>query len=385
MKKTLLCLLITSIIVFSLILNCSKGAEEIKIGAILPLTGDAAVYGEKVKNGIELALKEIQSSLKLNLRIVFEDSRLEPASGVNALQKLIRINKVPIVIGPISSGVVLSIAPIANSNQVVILSPYASNYRISEAGKYIFRIYPSDAIQGLIDAQLAIQLNLMKAAVFYINSDYGYGLKEVFEKNYKDLGGKVVLSEGFNTGETDFRIILNKIQSSKADFIFLPANEKEMEIILLQKREMGINIPIISTDSFLPEPIIRNVGIAAEGVIFTTFYQYDSIISKKFEENFEKIYSEKPSLLEALGYDSIWVIAKVVEMLIIERKPIISQMIIEKFNTLHYNGVTGDIAFDPKGDLVEQEKRFTIKIIKDLNVLDFNPDTIINTKEKDDY
>jgi branched-chain amino acid transport system substrate-binding protein len=347
-----------------------KEEKEIKIGAILPLTGDGATYGERVKKGIELAMNEIntQGFIGKKISIIFEDDKLDPAIGVSVFQKLATVDKVPCVIGPISSGVVLAVAPLANKYRVVVLSPYASNYKISEAGEYIFRNYPSDAVQGVIDAKVAIKMGFRKAAVLNINSDYGVGLKIVFEKEFTKLGGEIVYSESFNTGETDFRSYLTKIKNSKAEFIFLPGNEKEIGLILIQAKELKLNLPIISTDAFLPEPIIKTVGKAAEGVIFTTFYEYKGKEYTEFYRKYKKKYGEEPSLLEGLGYDAMWVIAKAIEMVVQSNERITGPKIKEALSKLEINGATGKIVFDKNGDLVGQEERFIVQKIKNLKV-----------------
>jgi len=373
MKKFWVWIGIAVVVILAVVLivtQIRKEEKEIKIGAILPLTGDGATYGERVKKGIELAMSEIntQGFIGKKISIIFEDDKLDPAIGVSVFQKLATVDKVPCVIGPISSGVVLAVAPLANKYRVVVLSPYASNYKISEAGEYIFRNYPSDAVQGVIDAKVAIKMGFRKAAVLNINSDYGVGLKIVFEREFTKLGGEIVYSESFNTGETDFRSYLTKIKNSKAEFIFLPGNEKEIGLILIQAKELKLNLPIISTDAFLPEPIIKTVGKAAEGVIFTTFYEYKGKEYTEFYRKYKKKYGEEPSLLEGLGYDAMWVIAKAIEMVVQSNERITSQKIKEALSKLEINGATGKIRFDKNGDLVGQEERFIVQRIKNLKV-----------------
>lgn len=373
MKKiwiTIAIVIIVALAVVFIINQTKNESEEIKIGAILPLTGDAAIYGERVKKGIDLALSEIntQNAIGREIKVIFEDDKLDPASGVSVFQKLVTVNKVPCIIGPISSGVVLAVSPLANKHRVVVLSPYASNHKISGAGEYIFRNYPSDAIQGVIDANVAINMGFQKAAVMSINSDYGIGLKIVFEKEFSKLGGEIVYSESFNTGETDFRSYLTKIKNSKADFIFLPGNEKEIGLILIQAKELKVNLPVISTDAFLPEPIIKNVGEAAEGVIFTTFYEYKGKEYNEFYKKYKEKYREEPSLLEGLGYDAMWAIAEAIKSITEVGGRVIGPKIKEVLSKLEINGVTGKISFDKNGDLVGQEDRFTVQKIKNLKV-----------------
>ena len=132
--------------------------KVVKIGAILPLTGDAAKYGESAKEGIELAIKEINAEGGVKghkIEIIYEDSQGLPTTGVSAFQKLITSNRVPAVIGGLFSSVTLAIAPIANREHVVVLSPTSSAPAITKAGDYIFRNCASDIFEGKIMAEAA--------------------------------------------------------------------------------------------------------------------------------------------------------------------------------------------------------------------------------------
>jgi branched-chain amino acid transport system substrate-binding protein len=354
-----------------IVTQAKREPEEIKIGAILPLTGDGAVYGERFKKGIDLAFSEINSQnfIGKKVKLIYEDDKLEPNVGVSVFQKLVTVDKVPCVIGPISSGIVLAIAPLANKHKVAVLSPYASNYKITSAGPYIFRNYPSDAVQGVVCADVAIKMGSKKAAILNINSDYGVGLKIIFEKEFTKQGGQIVYSESFNTGETDFRTYITKIKNSDADFVFLPGNEKEIELILIQAKELNLKLPIISTDSFLPEPIIKKVGKAAEGVIFTTFYEYKGKEYEIFYKKFKEKYKEPPTLLEGLGYDAMWVMAKAIKSVIESGEGVSGPRLREALHKIKVSGVTGEISFDKNGDLVGQEKRFVARKIQNLKVV----------------
>src|SRR3989344_4828239 len=119
--------------------------QIIKIGALLPLTGQNAIYGEEIKNAIELAKTEINEHGGINgkqMEIIYEDDKADPTVGTKAMQKLIEIDDVSIVLGSWVSGVVLAVAPIAEQNKVVVLAT-AISPKITTAGDYIFRMQPS--------------------------------------------------------------------------------------------------------------------------------------------------------------------------------------------------------------------------------------------------
>ncbi len=117
-------------------------SEEIKIGAVLPLTGDGAKYGQSAKSGLDLAVEEINANGGIKgkfINVIYEDTKMEPKEGTSAVLKLLTIEKVPAIIGAMASSVTLAIAPIAEENKVVLLSPVSSSPLITDAGDYIFR------------------------------------------------------------------------------------------------------------------------------------------------------------------------------------------------------------------------------------------------------
>ena len=160
-------LAIVSLFVFTT--THTKKQDTVEVGAILPLTGDNAVYGKALQRGMELALTEISErwshSGKL-LQIHYEDSKAKPQSGVSAMKKLVEVNKVPIVIGGMFSSVSLAIAPIAQRERVIQLSPTSSSVDLTTSGPWFFRIYPSDTYDGIFLADFAFKtLRAKKAAV----------------------------------------------------------------------------------------------------------------------------------------------------------------------------------------------------------------------------
>jgi len=150
---TIIPILFALLMVFSF--GCVKKEEkEIKIGAILPLTGDGAKYGIGAKEGIDLAITEINNAggvLGKQLTVMYEDSKLNPSDGVSAITKMIDAQKLNIIIGDIGSSVTLAMAPIATKKNAILLSPASSNPKITGIG--IFRVWPSDTVEGKVMAE----------------------------------------------------------------------------------------------------------------------------------------------------------------------------------------------------------------------------------------
>ncbi|NOR44458.1 MAG: ABC transporter substrate-binding protein, partial [Candidatus Delongbacteria bacterium] len=284
-----------------LINSCTNKEEEvIKIGAILPLTGDAAKYGEIAKNGIELALDEINSEGGINgknIVMVYEDTKGDPKLGVTAIQKLITINKVKAIIGDLFSSVTLAVAPIANKNKIVLLSPASSSPKITNAGDFIFRNCPSDVYEGSVMANHAYDiLNYRKVALLYINNDYGLGIKNVFGKVFSEKGGAIVTEEAFDQNSNDFKSQLLKIKNKNPEAIYL-VGYKKMGHILKQTKEMGIQSQFLSTVMFEDPEILEIAKNSAEGVIYSASAfnpESDESLIQDFVQSYENKYNQVP-------------------------------------------------------------------------------------------
>jgi branched-chain amino acid transport system substrate-binding protein len=356
-------ILIASLMVFSF--GCAKKEEkEIKIGAILPLTGDAAEWGNNTKNGIDIAVDKINNAGGINgkkIKILYEDTQGTPQNGVSAIQKLIDIEKVPAIIDDSMSSVTLAMAPIAEKNKVVLLSTGATAPKISEAGDYIFRIWNSDDLEGKISANFVKnELKFRNAAILYINNDYGKGLEGVFKKEFENLGGKILISENFGQSDTDYKTQLTKIKNMKPEVIYLVGYPKEISLILKQASELRVNSKIIGTVTFEDPNIIRLAGKAAEGVIYPYPVEpnkSDKAVSE-FLNSYKAKYSKDPGITCDVGYDAVNMIAEAVRLSKGFKGEDVQRglMMIKDFH-----GASGVMTFDKNGDVSKPIEMKTIK------------------------
>ena len=305
MKKVFVLLLLAL-----MALSCSKKDETIKIGVILPLTGELASFGKTVLNGIELAVDDYNANNKsLQVNLVIEDSKATPTVAVNAFNKLIDVDKVKIVIGDLTSGATLAMAPIAQKNKILLMSPTASNPALSQSGEYFFRVWPSDNYSGFVAASYSFkELGKRKAAIIYINNDYGLGLKEVFDSTFTAMGGAVLLSEAYTQDRIDFKNILTKIKKSGADLIYVPGHPYGIASVAKQSIEIGFKITLMSDVAAEDKEFIPLAGNAAEGLYFVTpafdVNSKDSSIAS-FVSEYEKRYTEMPDIHAVKGYEAV--------------------------------------------------------------------------------
>jgi branched-chain amino acid transport system substrate-binding protein len=361
-------IVVVALVIALIVTQTRKEPEEIKIGAILPLTGDFSSHGEDAKKGIDLAISEINNKGGINgkkIHVIYEDDKMQPSVGVSAFEKLIKIDKVPVVIGGIGSSVALAMAPIAQKNKVVLLSPTASNPKITYAGEYIFRIWHSDVYEGRIMAKFVYdKMNIRKIAVLYVNNDFGQGLEEVFKKEFEKLGGQVVFSESYEQGSVDFRAQLSKIKNINPEGIYLPGYYQEVAKIAVQIKEMGLKAKLFSTSPIENPDLIKLAKEACENIIYTRPAfdpQNPSNKYKIFSSSFKEKYGVAPGIAAAFSYDAVQVILHALSNLHVKDE-VKGDMIQKALADIkNYEGVTGKFSFDENGDVIREMSFFTIK------------------------
>lgn len=334
--------------------SCAK-KEEIKIGAILPLTGEGAKYGQSAKRGIDLAVEEInlKGGIKgKKLTVVYEDSKGDPKEGTSAIQKLITMEKVPAIIGAMASSVTLAVAPIAEKNKVVLLSPASSAPKITYAGDYIFRNCYSDLYEGRKMAHYIYnETTYRKIAIIHINNDYGIGLRDAFRGEFTKLGGNVTATETYGFGTTDFRTQISKIKDANPDAVYI-VGYAEMGRLLVQAKELGLKVPFFSCIMFEDPDILKVAGEVAEGIVYT-FPSYNpeskEDVVANFVSSFEKKYNQKPDGFAANAYDAL----KILVVAIKEGGEKSQQIKKALYSIKNYPGVTGETSFDKNGDVIK--------------------------------
>ena len=336
------------------VISCSKKQNVIKIGCITPLSGRAANYGKETKMGVDLAIKEINSSKLLDgkkIEVQYEDDQADPKIATEAIHKLINIDKVPIILGGFTSRSTLAIAPIAEQSKVVLLSASSTADDIKNSGDYIFRNVPTNSSQGKTMSDFAYSILKSKnAAILYDNGDYGISLKDAIESHFKENGGKITLIEAYNSGDKDFRTQLTKIWKNKPDVIFFPGNYQESGLILKQATELGVKSTFIGGDGSVSSELVEISGISSENTFYSNmaigYGIADNEISN-FNELFYQEYKEKPSVYSAYAYDAMKLIADA-----ISRSDYSSGGIKQAlYETNNFIGVTGLTNFNEFGEV----------------------------------
>jgi branched-chain amino acid transport system substrate-binding protein len=349
-------------------------SDQISIGAVLPLSGDAAHWGIPARTGAELAVHEINAAGGLggrSLALVVEDDRCSPADGVSAFNTIMASAKPPVaVLGAVCSGVTLALAPLAESHKVVLISPASTSPKLTGAGDFIFRVVPSGSVRGKVFAEyLYHDRGLRKLAVMYINNEGGMGGSSAFKKRFTALGGTVVIEQSYTQGTTDLRAQLMKIKAANTEGVLVGSYPPDTVAMLQQAREIGLQQPLFFTTEAVQNPeVLRQAGDAAEGATYILAAPAAGEAVEKFTAAYEAKFGKEPELFAAEGYDVIRLIAEAIAGTTAES---LSGSGIRDFlrRVRDYAAASGTITFDRNGDVI---KPYAIKRIEG-----GNPKTIL--------
>jgi len=330
--------------------GCAKAdSGTIKIGGIYPLSGGVAVYGVEARNGVQLAVEEINAAGGINgkqVELITEDDEGNPEKTVNAYKKLTAKDGVKVIIGSLTSGCTQAITSLAQAQKVLVVAPAATMASITDAGNFVFRVCFIDPFQGTVGAKFAsANLGSKKAAILYdVGNDYSVGLFENFKIGFEASGGTVVAAESYNTGDKDFNAQLTKIKNAAPDVVYLPDYYSTVALIAKQLRAQGITAPIVGADGW--GGIVDNAGDEVLNGYYSDHYAADSTDAKviDFVAKYKAKFGATPTAFAALGYDAMYVIKDAM----VSAKSSDSakvQAALEKTSGAY---VTGNLTFDEK-------------------------------------
>src|SRR4030095_15742382 len=187
----------------------SDSTSEIVIGEFGSLTGTTATFGISTKNGIDMAVDDLNKAgglLGKKVRVIVEDDQGKPEEAQTVVTKLITKDQAAAILGEVASSRTMAAAPAAQQNGIPLIAPSSTTPKVTQIGDYIFRVCFIDPFQGLVMAKFATNtLKVKKVAILRdIKNDYSVGLAEVFVDNFKKMGGNIVANESYSEGDTDF-------------------------------------------------------------------------------------------------------------------------------------------------------------------------------------
>lgn len=333
--------------------------EEIVIGAVDSMTGPEASFGNETINGIRMGFDQVNAQGGINNRRVHVralDDQGKPEEAATAVTNLIDQAHAVAIIGAAASSRTFAIAPIAQSRGVPLVTPGATNPKITGIGDHIFRVCFIDDYQGAFMAELAVtKLAAKRLAILTdVKSDYSVGLSDWFAKKAESLGAKIVSRQSYTAGDLDFRSQLTALRSKKLDAIFLPGYYTEVGLIIRQAKELGIKARLLGGDGWDSPRLTEIAADAAEGSLFSNHFASAGEISdhvRTFVDEYTKLFGRAPGSSAALGYDAALVVADALR----RAKTIDRDGVTEALGSVKdIQGVTGTITIGPDRNAIKE-------------------------------
>jgi len=376
--------------------------KTIKIGINAPITGDIPEVGEGTKFAAQMWKADIDKAgglevggKKYPVELVIEDNESKAESAVKANSKMITEDEVLVIVGPQSSKQAVPAGDLANNYETPMISPWSTNPKTTTGRPYIFRASFLDVAQGPAMANFAIEnLRADTAAILFdINSDYPKELAQFFKSSFEGLKGSksVVAFETFTTGDKDFSSQMNKIINSGADVLFVPQYYSEVSLIVAAARKMGWKKPILGSDSWGSDHLMKQCGDNCKGYYFSTHYAAAGATgaTKAFIDRYNKEHGNIPDDVGALTWDALRLAQTAIENsgkitgdLKKDRKAIRDAFAKIK----NFPGITGEMTFTSGGDPLKSVT--IVKISSDgeyLPTWTATPETCTSTACSQDY
>ncbi|MFJ4065957.1 branched-chain amino acid ABC transporter substrate-binding protein [Pseudomonas sp. NPDC089996] len=331
-------------------------SEVVRIGFAGPLTGPSAHQGQDVEHGIQIAVEEAnQQQLKIGdkvaqFKLVSEDDVADPRTGTAVAQRLVD-SKVAVVIGHYNSGTSIPASKIYAAAGIPQISPSATNPTLTQQGiPSVFRTVNDDATLGRYAGNYLVnQLKAQRIAIFDDRTAYGQGLADEVTRAVKAAGGNVVVREYTNDKSTDFNAILTTAKAQKADAVFFAALDYQAAPMAKQMKNLGLKARFMNIGNLPNDSFKQMAGSAAEG---TYAWNYGTPLldmpkGAAFEQKLKDKFGVGVVQSSPAAYDATWAaINAMVKAGSDDPKvylPVLKQQ--------SYDGVTGTIAFDDKGNL----------------------------------
>ena len=324
--------------------------DAVKIGEVNPISGAIGGYGTTCHNGIKLAIDQANAGggvLGKQVDLLTEDNQSKAGETSTIVRKFVTQDKVVAIIGDLTSSATLEGGPIAQAAKIPMVTPLATNPKVTEIGDYIFRVCFIDEFQGRIMARFALEnLKLKKAAILTdTKQDYSVGLSGFFKETFVRGAGSVVREQSYSSGDTDFRAQLTSIKSAGPEVVFVPGYYPEVGIILKQARQLGITIPLIGCEAWDSPTLLQVAGKAADGCFFSNQFSADdpSRVVQEFGKVYQGKFGSHPDNFAALGYDAARVVLDAIKRAGSTDSTAIRDAVAQ---TKGFPGVSGDITID---------------------------------------
>jgi branched-chain amino acid transport system substrate-binding protein len=331
-------------------------AQDIKIGTIGPITGPNAAFGKQLTDGADQAIADLNAAgglLGRKLVALRGDDASDPRQGVSVANKMIA-DGVRHIVGPFNSGVMLPTSEVYAENGAIMISPSATNPKITERGLWnVFRTCGRDDQQGAVAAAyIARAFKDKKVALIHDKTPYGQGLADETKKAVNAAGIREVLFEGVNVGEKDFSALVTRMRAAGIDIVHFGGLHTEAGLLVRQMRDQGLRAAFMSGDGIVSQEFATIAGPAAEGVIMT--YNPDP---RKMPEAAAvvKAFTDKgvnPEAYTLYTYAGVQVFAEAAKAI----NSVDARRMAEYIRSgVAFKTVIGELKYDKKGDITRPD------------------------------
>ena len=325
---------------------------EIPIGLVYPVTGRLDAFALPIQRGFELALEEVNNSQigDVRFKFIIEDDQSTVEGAVEAYNKLIQAG-VPVIFGPTTSGQAEAAFPIAQQSGVVAFSSSSNATGLSALGDFIFRAgLTTDILLPSGVRATHAKLDYQQVATIYDDIDlYSIDSHEKFRDTLIESGVEILITETFQSGDTDFSAQLSRIMEANPDAIFIAAQLPEQTAILTQGRQLGISTEIPFITSLIND--VENAGDAAEGAISFAGWisSADTPGNQAFVQKYRATYGSEPNAWTAQSYAAVYIVAAAIKEAESTDPTAIRDALA---NTKDFETVLGAFSFNADGDAV---------------------------------
>jgi branched-chain amino acid transport system substrate-binding protein len=295
-----------------------KGAAaEWKVGAYLSLSGPDTQFGVDTREGIELAVDEVNKAGGVKgkpIKVLFEDDKSNPQETTNKVLQLIERDKVVALLGEVASSRSKAGGIVANKKKIPMISPSSTNPDVTKVGPFVFRVCFTDDLQGQMGARfVAESLKKKKVAILFASDDlYSSGLAKEFRDEAKKVGLEIVGEKGFLKTETNFTTYITELRDAKPEVIYAPIYYNAMIPAARQAKAAGVKGDMfLGTDGWHTDALVKDAGEEMEGAYLTDHFAPDMPLpsSQAFVKSYHERFKRDPSSLASMGYDAAKLLA----------------------------------------------------------------------------
>ena len=331
--------------------------ETIKIANIVELSGGGASAGTNFKNGVELAVKEINASggiLGKKIQTTTSDTQSNPGIAKGLTQKAVDEN-VFAIFGPVFSGSIMVSMAESRKAEIPNFTGGEAASITMQGNPYVFRTsFTQATAMPKVARYISDQLKAKTLAVIYVNNDFGKGGRDMMTKALEKSNTKIVADISTDAGQVDFSAAVLKAKQSNADAVFVYTNEEESARALRELRKQGWNKPIIGETTLTGQKVIELAGEAANGAVAHVGLTVDAPLPaiRAFRAKFEKEYKYISDHNGMKGYSGIYTLKAAIEKVgKLDRKAVATALHTLKIKAVDQPGVLMDVSFDTNGDL----------------------------------